>query len=220
MVNRQCQKIAICNLTRTQHRVPAHPPGIEDTDVIGPEFMPLGVDGLAQSSGDAARWHRIRVGWLRHDADDAVLRERARGPTLADIRAQPTGGQRMVNMLRVEQRDQDIDIQQRAQVKYYPDRAIAPRNRQSRFHHEMEMAENRKTPGIHRPGLAWFQRQSALAATVPKPLAPRSFHAAAPIPSPRPALRRQCPELCARVLSRTMPMLMIMHHCIRCKPET
>jgi hypothetical protein len=63
------------------------------------------------------RWSKVlRIGVTRlaHDAQAAILCERAAGPTVAGVLVQPLGRERVVHMISVVQRDQHVDIEQRA----------------------------------------------------------------------------------------------------------
>jgi len=56
----------------------------------------------------------LGVGGLGHDAQATVLRERAGGPAMGNFLLQPLRGAGVVHVRRVQQGDQDVDVQQGA----------------------------------------------------------------------------------------------------------
>ena len=72
----------------------------------------------AQALRHAGRGLRVRVGRQRQDAQAAVLRQRATGPTLPGMRLKPARSQAMMHVIAVMQRDQHIDIEQRPHLTH------------------------------------------------------------------------------------------------------
>lgn len=56
----------------------------------------------------------LAVAGIRHDADDSVLRDGASGPAFRLIGRPPDMSAVMEGMIRVDQRDDDVDVEQRA----------------------------------------------------------------------------------------------------------
>jgi hypothetical protein len=67
-----------------------------------------------QVAGDGSPWQSLGVGGLGHDAQAAVLCQRARGPAVGYILLKPLGGTCVMHVCCIQQSDQDIDVQQGA----------------------------------------------------------------------------------------------------------
>lgn len=114
MFDRQRQQIGIGNLSRAVNPRAIHCAGINDGRVVGPETMRRVVQSTFQPLHDLVHRPRARVCGLRHDADAPVLRDGARRPAMFDIGLQPSKSKIMVRVGLVEERDQDVYIEQPA----------------------------------------------------------------------------------------------------------
>ena len=110
----QAQQIAVGNLSMAQQVLPVQLVGIEQAVVVGQKGVRRVRGGLSQTAGDCGQRQGLGVGGLGHDAQAAVLRERAGGPAVGNLLLQPLGGAGVVHMRRIQQGDQDIDVQQGA----------------------------------------------------------------------------------------------------------
>lgn len=87
---------------------------VEQADAVGPEFVEAGGRGAAQHGHQCGQRLRFAVAGLGHDAQAAVLGERATGPAVADVRLQPRRGDGVVDVVTVVQGDQHVHVEQRA----------------------------------------------------------------------------------------------------------
>lgn len=112
VAHRQAQQIAVGNLSMAQQVWPMHLVGIQHAVVVGQKSVCVVRGGLGQTAGDCGQWQGLGVGGLGHDAQAAVLRQRAGGPAVGYLLLQPLGGSGVVHVRRIQQCDQDIDVQQ------------------------------------------------------------------------------------------------------------
>ena len=87
--------------------------GIQEADLIRPEFMVCCSRGVLQHTYQHRYGLRAAVTGLAHDAKTPILGQCTGGPTLFNIRLKPLGRTNMVNMIPVMQGDQHIDVKQR-----------------------------------------------------------------------------------------------------------
>ena len=79
---------------------------VQQADVIRPERMEGRRRGSGQHGEQRAQRLRLAVARLGHDAHAAVLRQRATGPAMLDVRLEPAGCEPMMHVVAVVQRDQ------------------------------------------------------------------------------------------------------------------
>ena len=83
---------------------------VEKAQVVGDETVVRRGCGATEPINDGVYRKRIRITRLGHDAETAVLRDRARCPTVIDMFVPPFRRGRVVYVVAVEQSDQHIDI--------------------------------------------------------------------------------------------------------------
>src|SRR3546814_20003320 len=87
-----------------------NPARIEHTDLVRPEGVMLG-GGCSTQPGDRTRGaDRLRIGRLAHDPHAAILGDRARRPTMVDMRFEPGPRRPTVNMVASEPRAQPVAV--------------------------------------------------------------------------------------------------------------
>jgi hypothetical protein len=87
---------------------------IEQADVAGPELMMRGNAGLTQQRERLRRRYGTWIARLADDPDKAVLRHWTRRPSVHDLRVKPLPGPAVVNMVCVDERQQDVDVEEGA----------------------------------------------------------------------------------------------------------
>ena len=107
------QQIAVRHLRGIQNPAAVHPPSIKERNVIGPKIVSGQSAQHCQqfcNRGGCARG--VRIAGVRYDSQDTVFRERAGSPGFPPRDRKPLVGPVVLNMSRVDQRDEDIDIDQ------------------------------------------------------------------------------------------------------------
>jgi hypothetical protein len=84
---------------------------IQEAHVVGPELMVLAPRRLAQALDESAYGQRVRVRRVRHDPNAAVLGQRARRPAARGIATEPLARTPVQRVVRIEQGDQDVDVE-------------------------------------------------------------------------------------------------------------
>src|SRR2546421_6023840 len=87
---------------------------IEDAHRAGPILMVFGSRGLSEQIKSLTGWNRAGVAGLADDPHESVLGDRAGGPPVFNLVADPRAGSPVVNVIAVEERQQHVDIQQRS----------------------------------------------------------------------------------------------------------
>ena len=108
----QAQQVAVCNLPVAQQVVPVQLIGVEQAVVVGKKGVRRVCSSLCQAADDCRQRQGLGVGGLGHDAQAAVLREWAGGPAVSNLLLQPLRGAGVVHVRRIQQGDQDIDVEQ------------------------------------------------------------------------------------------------------------
>ena len=67
---------------------------------------------VTQAIGDRQNVHGVGIARLRHDPDASVLGDGTRRPASAAVLIEPPQGGRMQRMVRVEERNEDVHVQQ------------------------------------------------------------------------------------------------------------
>src|SRR5712671_6328561 len=87
---------------------------VEKRNVICPELMfRRGAQRLQQRDGGFDCWNRARIGTIAQNPHRAIQCDRARRPPIPAVGTEPLMGGFMVNMPRIEQGNQNVDIRQR-----------------------------------------------------------------------------------------------------------
>ena len=81
----QAQQVAVCNLPVAQQVLPVHLVGVEQAVVVGKKGVRRVRGGLSQTAGDCGQRQGLGVGGLGHDAQAAVLGERAGGLAVGNL---------------------------------------------------------------------------------------------------------------------------------------
>ncbi len=114
LFDRQRQQIGIGHLAVTQQPISRQTIRLQQVDGIWPEGMSGMLHGLRQSLGNLRSGYGVRVGGVGENTNTTVLSQRTRGSALINVGNEPVRGQPVMEMTGVEQRDQDIHIQQRS----------------------------------------------------------------------------------------------------------
>ena len=86
---------------------------VEHADITRPERVVSAAAGSAQQVDSLRRRNRARVAGLTDDPHEAVFRDRSRRPPRCDFAVEPVTGTTMIDVIAVEQRQKDIDVEQR-----------------------------------------------------------------------------------------------------------
>lgn len=111
--NGQCKEISIRDLLRPKQLVVVENFRISQADVVGPEAVMLCCLRHGKSLQDCGYGQRVRIPGARHDARRAVLGDRTRRPAMLEVGGEPTRGDGMSNVISIQKRDQNIDVEQR-----------------------------------------------------------------------------------------------------------
>ena len=112
--NRERQEVDVGQLPGTMDARGIDGLRIEKAHFIGPELVVRVRCRLAQALGDHIHRKGIGITGLRYHANEAVLCEGTARPAIARIRLEPASGRFMERVVRIEQRDEDVHVQQRA----------------------------------------------------------------------------------------------------------
>ena len=111
--DREGEEVSVGHLTGTVEKLPVDRARVEQARVAGPE----GVVPAACRAGEAidrrGDRHGARIARLAHDAHETVLGDRAGSPARGDLLFQPGPGAAVVGVVGVEQRDEDVDVEER-----------------------------------------------------------------------------------------------------------
>jgi len=86
---------------------------IGERNVVGPKSVIGCRRFLLQQSERVGDWNRLCISRLRHDPYKSVLRQRTRRPPRRPVCRPPLVGGGVMNMVRLQQCDQEIDVEQR-----------------------------------------------------------------------------------------------------------
>ena len=106
----QSEKVEIGQLPWTVHVGVLKVRSIQQADVVRPQGMKGCGGGLLQHQNQCRQRLRPRLSRLTHDAQTTVLRQRATGPAFVCIAGKPLRGKRMVHMIAVMQRNENVDV--------------------------------------------------------------------------------------------------------------
>jgi anti-sigma B factor antagonist len=107
------QQIAVRHLRGIQNPAAVYPPWIKERNVIGPKIVAGQSAQRCQEFCNRGRCARgIRIAGVPDDSQDTVFRERAGSPGFPPRDRKPLVGPVVLNMSWVDQRDEDIDIEQ------------------------------------------------------------------------------------------------------------
>lgn len=118
MLHRKSEKVDVGELFRTEDAVSREQARVKQRDVIGPELVTGQFELHAQDGNCFGYRDGPRVTATGNDSQEAVLRQRTTRPSLPTFRNPPRTGTLMMNVGGIEQGDEDIDIEQRAQLLF------------------------------------------------------------------------------------------------------
>jgi hypothetical protein len=108
------KQIDIGNLSRTMDARGIHGAFVEQAQVIRPEFMQRVFARFAKPFSHRHYGKGIRVTRMRHDSYASVLGDWTRRPTVSSVVGKPIAGTPVQRVIGVEQRNQDVDVEQRS----------------------------------------------------------------------------------------------------------
>lgn len=106
----EAEKVYVRDLSGTMNSRRIEYRGIEKTRLIRPELVHTLPASLGQSCDEQVNGLRVGIRGTRHDAHAAVLGQRAGSPTLRRVPRKPRHSRLVGNMVRIKQRDQDVDV--------------------------------------------------------------------------------------------------------------
>src|SRR3954466_6836394 len=123
--DRQGEQVDVRQLLRTMHarRIDRHI--VEDTHVVRPEFVAPVRRRLTQAICDRHNGRGVGIPGLRHDPDASVLGDRTGRPSSAAVVVEPPQGGRMQRMVRIEEGNEDVHVQERAHQYASPSRSLS-----------------------------------------------------------------------------------------------
>src|SRR5436305_4803854 len=108
------EQIDIRHLPRPMKVVRVHVTLLEQADGAGPELVVFGTRCSAQAVDGLGGGHQARILWLTDDADESVLGQGAGRPAVLDLPGDPLPSPPMVNVARIEQREEHVDVEKRS----------------------------------------------------------------------------------------------------------
>src|SRR5438128_1044988 len=112
ILHRESEQVDVRHLTRPVKVARLHGPVVEEADGAGPELVIFGAGRSAQPFDRLEGRNRAGIAWLTDDADEAVLRQGTGRPAVANLRGDPLPGSLMVDVCRIEQRQEHVDVEQ------------------------------------------------------------------------------------------------------------
>jgi hypothetical protein len=109
----QRKQISIRDLLRAQQRCVIENLDIGEADIVGPEAVMLGRLRHPQALQDRGYGQRIRIAGARHDSRRAVFSNRTGRPAMLELSGEPSGGDGMADVIGIEERNKNIDVEQR-----------------------------------------------------------------------------------------------------------
>ena len=110
-LDRQAQQVDIGEMPVPDRQ--AEDAGVAQGDVIGPEHVVAALPERREAPRDLRGPLGGRgVGGVRQDAHDPVLRQRTRRPTRGAVGAEPDVGRLVMDVVRIEQRDEEVDVEE------------------------------------------------------------------------------------------------------------
>jgi hypothetical protein len=85
---------------------------IKQADFVGPELVKAARGTLRKAFDHGPHRQGVRVAGVRHDPDATVLRDRTRRPPRTSLMGEPRDRGFVEGIIRVEERDEDVDVQQ------------------------------------------------------------------------------------------------------------
>lgn len=119
MIDSECQQIDIGNRPRVVKAVPEERGAVAQGQIVGPKLVVALAHKEVQLINQFPRPEFGHPGVRRvgHDSHDAIFSQRTAGPSALGLPLPPTVGAIMENMVRVQQSNQDIDVEQTANAQ-------------------------------------------------------------------------------------------------------
>lgn len=108
------EEIDVGNLTRAEQTASLECLRVDNRNIIGPENVPRPGDLRRQQRQRIRYAARTDVASARKHAQKSVLRQRTTGPAVGLIVSPPRERLAMMDMRRIEEREQDIHVEQSA----------------------------------------------------------------------------------------------------------
>jgi hypothetical protein len=113
-LHRQSEQVDVGQLAMARGCSRCKEIGVSEGDVIGPETMPA---AAAEGPEVLEQGHHLgrglRVGRIPQHAEEPVLGQWARGPAASAVFCEPVVSRLVVNVIRIEKRHQDVDVEER-----------------------------------------------------------------------------------------------------------
>ena len=113
----QREQVAVGDLARAMQTRAVDQLVVEHADVVWPEFMEVSCERCREALADELQRRCARIARLRHDPNAAILSNRAGCPATTRMRREPCRSRGVRHVIGVEQRYQDVDVEQCAQVE-------------------------------------------------------------------------------------------------------
>ena len=122
MSDRQREEVGVGDLAGTVDSQPVEDLLVEQAQIARPEFMVLVVRGARQAGDRERRRHRARITRLADHPHEAVLGQGARSPAVMNLRPEPEAGPGVIDVIRIEEGNEDVDVEERPLGEPLPDR--------------------------------------------------------------------------------------------------
>ena len=113
MGDRQREEVGVGDLAGAVNSRPVEDLLVEQAQLARPELMVLALRGARQAGDRERRRHRARIPRLADHAHEAVLGQCARSPAVMNLRPEPEAGPGVIDVIRIEERDEDVDVEER-----------------------------------------------------------------------------------------------------------
>lgn len=112
MLDSQGKQVNVGDLLGSMHEIRIDQGAIQKADFVRPEAMIGRICAVSEHGKGLARTDRPWIGALRNDPDEAILSYGARCPNRIRLRHQPRFGPSVVNMSRVEEREEHVHVKE------------------------------------------------------------------------------------------------------------
>ena len=110
VVRRQAQEIDICDLPSAMDARVVEDRLVEDRNLATPVFVVRGGRRTGEKSHGSPWRHRAWIAWLTQNADTAVQRGGARGPSVLDLSFEPPPALLMAGVITVKKSQEETDV--------------------------------------------------------------------------------------------------------------
>ena len=113
--DREREKVAVCDLLWPEQRARVKDRCVRETDVVGTEAVIAAIHRLGEAQQNLGHWQRIWIAGARHDPRGAVFGDWAGCPSRIEIVPEPVRRRAVADVLFVQQRDQYVHVEERAE---------------------------------------------------------------------------------------------------------